>query len=562
MTNGSARAVLLAAALAGCQENTPPSPSDDAPQVSVLYVCGNRFDLENRNTSSVTIRYEVMGSSEQGELLLPPAPDRESVSVTRLVTLHSGTIRLFHRDKALSPVDNPGTACPEAAPEAGPAATSGHWDTPLAWPVVAVHLHLLPSGKVLSWGAVGTPQVWNPETGEFTPAPSSTMLFCSGHAFLPNGNLLVAGGHIAEHRGLPDANLFDPMAQTWISAPSMSRGRWYPTSTTLADGRVLTLGGRDGSGTEVDVPEVWTGSAWQPLPGARRALPYYPRTFVAPHGLVFYAGELRETAYLDPEGSGHWTPVAASRYGRRDYGSAVMYRPGKVMIVGGSDPPEGTPTNTAEVIDLGDPAPGWQYTGPMAHPRRQLNTTLLPDGRVLATGGTSAAGFSNPAGAVRVAEVWDPLTGDWQVLAGNRVTRVYHSSTLLLPDGRVLHAGSGDGAGLPRELSAEIFSPPYLFRGRRPVIAEAPATVSYGQQFFVRTPDAGLAVRATLVRLGSVTHGFDQNQRFLELALQRTAAGLSLKAPSTGDLAPPGDYLLFIVSDAGVPSVARMVRLG
>jgi hypothetical protein len=274
--------------------------------------------------------------------------------------------------------------------------------------------------------------------------------------------------------------------------------------------------------------------------------------------MVFYAGELRETAYLDVAGPGRWIPVAASNYGRRDYGSAVMSGRGKVMIVGGSDPPEGAPTNTAEIIDLTEPDPAWRYTEPMTHPRRQLNATLLPDGTVLVTGGTSSAGFTDPAGAVRAAELWDPATGRWAVMAAHRKMRVYHSSALLLPDGRVLLAGSGDGAGLPREVTAELYSPPYLFRGPRPVVGQTPGDVS--GPFFVETPDAGRVVSASLVRLGSVTHGFDQNQRFLPLSVRRAAGGVLLEGV-TGALAPPGHYLLFILNDSGIPSLGSTVRV-
>ena len=131
-----------------------------------------------------------------------------------------------------------------------------------------------------------------------------------------------------------------------------------------------------------------------------------------------------------------------------------------------------------------------------------------------------------------------------------------------MPDGRILHTGSGDGPGLPRELNAEIFSPPYLFWGPRPSISGAPKAVAYGQQFFVATADAPRVVRATLVRLPAVTHGFDQNQRFLELDLQRAAGGLSLTAPVSGNLAPPGHYLLSILNGNGIPSVAWIIRIG
>jgi galactose oxidase len=125
----------------------------------------------------------------------------------------------------------------------------------------------------------------------------------------------------------------------------------------------------------------------------------------------------------------------------------------------------------------------------------------------------------------------------------------------------VLHTGSGDGPGLPRELNAEIFSPPYLFQGERPSILEAPEAVTYAEQFLVRTPDAPRIVRATLVRLGSVTHGFDQNARFLELSFTRVAGGVMVTAPGSGNLSPPGDYLLFILNPSGVPSVGKTIRI-
>jgi hypothetical protein len=415
---------------------------------------------------------------------------------------------------------------------------------------------------VLFWGRLGFPQVWDPATGHFTEIPSSTMVFCSGHGFLPDGRLLVAGGHLDDERGLPDANIFDALAGTWTPVEPMRRGRWYPTSTTLANGEILTLAGTDENGEEVSLPEVWTGSSWRPLDGARRVLPYYPRTFVAPNGLVFYAGELRETAYLDPAGAGSWMPVASSNYGRRDYGSAVMYQPGKVMIVGGSDPPNGRPTSSAELIDLNQASPSWRYTAPMAHARRQFNTTLLPNGWVLVTGGTSSSGFSDPAGAVHVAEVWSPETESWRRLASGQITRVYHSTTILLPDGRILHAGSGDGSGVIRELSAEIFSPPYLFHGPRPVITGIPTAVGYGQEFSLASPDAGQVVRVTLVRLGSVTHAFDQSQRFLELTFRKTAGGITVTGPGSNTLAPPGPYLIFVLNGNGAPSHGSIVRVG
>lgn len=552
---------LLAFSLLSCRDDVRPGPLEGGlSQVTVKYICANDYDLQNQSQDALTVRYRVVGTAEDGELVLP-ARAEQSEGTTRLTTLHRGALQIFEGEQESSPVANLATTCPLPASATQPQATSGEWTAPFPWPVVAVHLHLLPTGRVLSWGHIGEPQVWDPETGNFQAVPSSTMVFCSGHAFLPDGRLLVTGGHLDDKRGLRDANIFDGSTEAWTPVQPMSRARWYPTSTTLADGEILTLAGTDERGRDVATPEVWTGNSWRSLEGARRILPYYPRTFVAPNGLVFYAGDLAQSAYLDPNGSGNWTPVATSNYGRRDYGSAVMYRPGKVMIVGGSDPPDGKPTQTAELIDLNQPAPSWRYTDPMTYPRRQFNATLLPDGEVLVTGGTASAGFSERGGAVHAPELWDPATGRWSVLASNLVSRVYHSTTLLLPDGRILNTGSGDGPGLPRELNAEIFSPPYLFRGPRPVVADAPGEVGYGEAFFLATPDAGRVARVTLVRLSSVTHAFDQNQRFSDLSFRKTAGGLTVAAPETRTVAPPGHYLLFILDGNAVPSTAKIIRI-
>jgi hypothetical protein len=417
---------------------------------------------------------------------------------------------------------------------------------------------LLPNGLVLSWGLQGDPQVWDPATGSFTAVPAPSLLFCAGHDFLPDGRLFVTGGHISNDHGLPNVNVFDGTARSWQAAPAMLRGRWYPTNTTLPDGQVLAIGGRDESGAVVTIPEVWNGTSWRQLTTASRELPYYPRMFVAPDGRVFYAGEEPQSRYLDVTGTGSWTNGPLRAYGSwRGYGSAVMYQPGKILYVGGADPP----TNTAEVIDLNQPNPAWTYTGSMAFPRRQMNATLLPTGEVLVTGGTSGSGFNDPAAGVHAAELWNPATGNWTTLASSAVTRVYHSTTLLLLDGRVLHTGSGDGGGSPNELNYEIYSPPYLFRGARPSITGAPTGVGYGQTVFVETPDGADIAKVTLIRLSSVTHALDQGARLVPLNFSRVTGGLSVVIPASRTTAPPGPYMLFLVNGNGVPSVGRIVLL-
>jgi len=441
-----------------------------------------------------------------------------------------------------------------------PEATVGQWSAVLPAPFVEVHLHLLPTGKVLSFGFEGDPQVWDPATGSFTGIPAPSLLFCAGHDFLPDGRLLVAGGHLDNDHGLPNTNVFDPTTNSWQAGPPMARGRWYPTNTTLPDGEMLTIGGRDEGGAVVTVPEVWTGSGWRRLTTASLELPYYPRMFVAPDGRVFYAGEEPQSRYLSVAGTGSWTNGPVRRYTPwREYGSAVMYEPGKILYVGGGDPP----TSTAEIIDLNQPNPSWTYTGSMAFARRQINATLLPTGDVLVTGGTSGSGFNNPVGAVHAAELWSPATGTWTTLASNAVTRIYHSTTILLPDGRVLHTGSGDWLGpQPEERSFEIYSPPYLFRGPRPAITGAtPGDVAYGQTLFVETPDGAGIAKVTFIRLSSVTHAADMGQRLVPLSFTPVSGGLSIAIPASPNIAPPGPYMLFLVNGNGVPGVGRIMLL-
>jgi hypothetical protein len=470
--------------------------------------------------------------------------------------MNRGVMGLLLLLTACSESDQP--SAPPPPPPPPPQLRLGEWSVLRPAPIVQLHLHLLPNGKVLSWGHYGDPQLWDPATRAFTAVPAPSLLFCAGHDFLPDGRLLVAGGHISDLHGLANTNVFDPTTGTWQALPAMAAGRWYPTNTTLPNGDVVTIAGTDSAGVNVPVPEVWNGTSWRRLTSASLDLPFYPRTFVAPDGRIFYAGEQQQSRYLDVTGTGHWTDGPLRKFGTRDYGSAVMYEPGKILYVGGGDPP----TNSAEIIDLNQPNPAWQYTGSMAFPRRQMNATLLPTGDVLVTGGTSGSGFNNPTGAVRTAEVWHPTTGTWVTRAGNAVVRIYHGTALLLPDGRVLYTGSGDASGAKDERNYELYSPPYLFQGARPSITGAvPARVTYGQTLKVETPDAAAIAKVTFIRFSSVTHAFDQSARLVPLSFSPAGRGLSIAFPASRAAAPPGPYMLFLVNADGVPSEGRIMLL-
>jgi Domain of unknown function (DUF1929)/Glyoxal oxidase N-terminus/Kelch motif len=465
-----------------------------------------------------------------------------------------------------------------------PEASLGLWSPPVDWPIVPVHMHLLPTGKVLAWGKFGQPQLWDPGSGTFREVAVDTLLFCAGHAFLADGQLLVSGGHLADDRGIATTYLFNPATESWEKQDTMVQGRWYPTVTVLGDGKAVTVAGRDQFSSIVTVPELWNPATrtWTLLTGAPLSLPYYPRDFLAPDGRIFYAGERIRSHWLDVNatgsgGPGKWRdgPDHQWRY-ERDYGSAVMYEPGKILFVGGGGNPleanphdstSSVPTSTAEIIDLTQPAPQWRFTGSMQFPRRHLNATVLPDGQVLVAGGTQGGGFDDVSdvNAVHAAEVWDPGTGQWTTLASNTVTRVYHSVSVLLPDGRIVHAASGDadvgGSPAPSQRNSELFSPPYLFKGARPIISSVPSGVAYGERFMVETPNSAQITKVTWVRLSSVTHSFDQNQRFNALAFEPTSGGVIVTAPTNPNLVPPGHYTLFVLNRNGVPSVGRIIRI-
>jgi hypothetical protein len=446
----------------------------------------------------------------------------------------------------------------------------GQWSPVLSWPLVAIHMVLLPTGKVLvldDYTTVGA-DVFDPATNTLTQVPFDIAnLFCSGHALLPDGRVIVAGGHAFVHGGIRDSAFFDATTQSWSSGPLMQYARWYPTVTALPDGRMLVTGGETNCNEcNALIPEVYNPATntWSPLAGASKDFPYYPHMFVLPDGRVLATSANRRamaTVVLNLA-TQTWSTVDPAVL---DGGSAAMYAPGKIIKSGlGRDPDlEGVPSvATAYVLDMTLPTPAWHPAASMGFARTEHNLTVLPDGTVLAIGGSRNSNVADTAAAVLEPEVWSPITDTWSVLAPMQTARMYHSTATLLPDGRVLVAGGGRDSPEVDQLSAEIFSPPYLFKGPRPAITTAPTGIQYATGFFVGTPDAARIASAALVRLGSVTHAFNQNQAFVPLSIGPATGGLTIQAPGSANIAPPGDYMLFTVDTNGVPSVAPIVRLG
>lgn len=518
--------------------------------------------------------------------------------------------------------DGSATTASEATAQATPftfaiedAAIKGQWGPLILLPNVAIHTHVLPNGRVLMWGRrdqpedpldvqMCTPFVWNPKHGAVTMTlpperadGSRVNLFCSGHAFLPHGRLLVVGGHLKDGDGISYAGLYDAATNTWTPTAPMTTPsgeevrRWYPTATTLPNGTVLVASGSyvdpaqppDKQTIVVDLLQLWDNGVWKTIPKADGTplnflgMPLYPRLHVAADGRVFMSGPNDRTLLLKTTPPGEWTQVGFRTLGIRDYCPAVMYGVDKIAYIGGGNE-VGThvPTADVEVIDLAGQPPQWLPTGSLNHPRRQHNATVLPDGTVLVTGGTRGGGGPNQgfndldAGQpVHQAELWDPATGQWAELAAEEIDRCYHATAVLLPDARVLSAGGGEyrpdnvNANLPEDShrDAQVFSPPYLFKGPQPQITSAPASVSHGETIEVATPQGAQIAKVSLVSLGSVTHSFDEHQRILFLTPTMSATGVSVTMPASVNECPPGHYMLFLLTAQGVPSIASIVRV-
>ena len=385
-----------------------------------------------------------------------------------------------------------------------------------------------------------------------------------------------SGGHVNAYAGLADTTLYNAQTNSYFRGADMAESRWYPTATQLPDGRVLVFAGdrivqnrpsvpppfEDASVNSL--PELYNPATntWTSLTSGQLTSPLYPYLFVASDGRIVNVGPDTTTRVLTP-GPWTWSTIATSPF---DGHSAVMYRPNKIMKAGSwADPDFAGPVayNThgrTAVLDMGAPTPSWRETSPMAHGRAYHNLTLLPDGTVLASGGSSRSDGIDLTKSVLPAEIWNPDTETWTEVDALQNGRQYHSTALLLPDGRVLMAGGGAVGGATDVKNGEIYSPPYLFKGPRPVISTAPATMSYAATFDVATPNAAQIAQVSLIRSPSVTHAIDMNQRFQYLPFTTGAGKVTVTAPANANLAPPGDYMLFLVDTNGVPSVATFIR--
>jgi galactose oxidase-like protein/PKD domain-containing protein len=469
-------------------------------------------------------------------------------------------------------------ACVPSA--AAQASTQGQWQTlPNLMPINPVHAALLHNGKVLivsgSGNVAGNTNfqagIFDPATGSVTTQPVNWDMFCNGMVVLPDGRAFVNGGTLQydPFHGQLRSAIYDPATGQFTDAQNMAHGRWYPTVTNLSDGTLMTFSGLDETGSTNSTVEIYTvGLGWSTPYGSPFTPPLYPRMHLLPSGKVFYSGSTTSSRYFDP--SAHtWSGVVANTNfsGTRTYGSSVLlpltpannYKP-VIMIMGGGNPA----TNTTELIDLSAATPKWTYGPNMSQSRIEMNATILPNGKVIALGGS--LNDEDTTTASLNADLYDPASNTFSSAGQNAYARLYHSNSLLLPDATVLFIGGNPARGT-YEQHMEIYTPAYLFNtdgsfATRPAITGVPSTgIGYGSAFQVQTPDAGTISSVVLMRAGAPTHAFDMEQRLVGLSFTAGSGVLNVSAPPNGNIAPRGYYLLFLLNTSGVPSVAQFVQL-
>jgi plastocyanin len=486
---------------------------------------------------------------------------------------------------ALDPGDN---ACPIVTADRCQMAMGGRWEELPGLPQITfMHAVLLAkSNRILFWGygpMADQSRVWDQATGLYTPPANQPQavtpdenLWSGAHAHFndPAGTVLAHGGFY--NNPSPPRTIdterrtftFDPATSTWSAASDLHVGRFYPTTLTLADGTALTLFGADNAHGGGSVPsfEIFTpgavGGAWS----APKAVPfnyfYYPWTFILPGGDLFIAGPQKPARRFDRTA----TPIVdnparqynqlSSQRGVNMDGTAVLlplkppnYGP-RVIVLGGSAPDA---QQTAEWIDLSLANPVWQALPNLNVMRDKVNSVLLPDGRVLIAGGIETLPDGGPA---EIFDPEDPMSG-FQLGPNMKHRRGYHSAALLLPDGSVVMGGDPNGGNTPNER----YLPPYFFKPR-PTIGGSPATIAHGAGFAVQTSLPGAIAEVVLMRPAAVTHGFNQNQRYVGCAITgRTATEVQATAPPDGTIAPPGWYLVFLVDGDRIPSTGAWIRL-
>jgi galactose oxidase len=474
--------------------------------------------------------------------------------------------------------------------------SKGSWGSIINLPLTPAAAFVMPNGKILTFSSFAKDTFGGPHgytlTAIFNPTDSTVSqlnvsntghdMFCPGMSFDSNGRAVITGGDDAAK-----TSIYDYATNTWSSGSNMKIARGYQSSTTVSDGRIFTIGGSWSGGNGGKNGEIYNpaSNSWTLLGGCP-VLPMltadvggifrqdnHAWLFGWKNGYVFQGGPSKAMNWYGTTGSGSQSGAGlrASDPDSMD-GNAVMYDAvaGKIATFGGSPNYEqSTATNNVHLITIGTPPsiPTVVKLTSMTYQRAFANSVVLPNGKVMITGGqTFAVPFSDNT-AILIPELWDPVTQTLTVLPAHAVARTYHSFALLMLDGRVFTGGGGLCGGCStNHPNAEIYSPSYLFNAdgttaTRPVISSISASsVVVGNTISITTNSA--VTSFSILRFGSATHTVNTDQRRISLSPTTTVGTTyTFSIPNDSGIALPGFWMFFALNSAGVPSVAKVFQI-
>ncbi|MFF9377776.1 galactose oxidase-like domain-containing protein [Streptomyces griseoluteus] len=385
-----------------------------------------------------------------------------------------------------------------------------------------------------------------------------------------------------DFQGIRDAFEFDPVAERYIKVDPMNEARWYPTLTTLSDGKVLSVSGLDDIGQLVPGKnEVFDPATkkWAYTPKVRQ-FPTYPALFLMQNGKVFYSGS---NAGYGPDDVGRkpgvWD-VGTNRFtelpgmsdpDRLETSGTVLLPPAqdeRYLVIGGGGVGESElASRKTRMIDLRAPEPRFVDGPSLEKGTRYPQVSVLPDDTVLVSGGSEDYRGRGDSDILQ-ARIYHPDSGRFTRVADPLVGRNYHSGSVLLPDGRVMFFGSdplyGDRANTRPgsfEQRIEIYTPPYLYRGSRPSLGAGPERIVRGGSGTFVSPHASSIRKVRLIRPSAATHVTDVDQRSIALGFSVSGNRVTVRVPANRNLVQAGWYMLFVDDDQGTPSKARWVRV-
>ena len=601
-TGQRAHSLTLTGRTEGDYKLIPTAPDAPAVQPGVIYNLSVWYKSTVASNSLTIFAHTASGWGYWTDLQTLPVAEEWAHVQTKTPAIPAGIDAIawgisLSADGTLITDDYSTTKFGDATPPPEGSATQGEW-TVLDYqlPIRAIHSTLLKNGKVLLIAGSGNDvdsfengsfkaSVWDPVSGIFNTLDVPSDMFCAGHVTLPDGRVLIQGGTKsypssaagADYGGLKDSWIFDPDTNIFIRTNDANEGHWYPTLTELGNGDIWMAGGLKEDVTGAVNTEHFDSATGQWLPTGQVPQSWsfwglYPHMFLMQDGRLFYSGGHVFGNGLPGNGASIYDPTTSAitdilglrQKDMRDQSASILLPPAqdqKVLITGGSNINTPYPgIKLTDIIDLKDALPAYQ-PGPdlPGAGKMYVNATILPDRTVLLSNG----GQLNRDDATNVlsAAIYDPVTNTMKPVAADPIGRNYHSSAILLPDGRVAVIGSNPGDG-SFELRISVYKPGYLFRTVRPEITNVPAQATYGQNisFNVNAPNK-LVKWAQLTRPMSVTHQMDSNMRLVDLPVVAQNGIATVTLPTNPNLLPPGPYMLTVTDSDGIPSMSSWIMV-